>query len=282
MVKIRIEPCLVLGSTIPTELYQPTRKNYRELVRKVDAILKPLHIPYTVDAMKISRLDCTVDQYYSTHYEIMEYLRILKKGCVLPRYKLDSFKKSEKKAKDVSEANKHSFRQQCKSSAFFVYDKISQLEMTKRLSDYTIDKNVLRLEAELKRPKMKNKLGKGLDNYHYLKEGAKRAPKIIEWYLKRICKNTTGCFVKYAVAVGIVQQAKIKSKTRDRLIYLLRKTSYGSLKTAIDKTCSKFDLSKSQVSHLINKLNMMGINPITLPNSSKMDQAPLIYGILKR
>ncbi len=255
------------------------KKNYRELVRKIDAILESLHIPYTVDAMKICRLDCTVDLYYSTHDEVMAYLRILKKGCVLPRYKLESFKKNEKKAKNVSEANKHSFRQYCKFSAFFVYDKISQLEMTKRLSDCLVNKNVLRLEAELKRPAMKNKLGKGLDNYHYLKEGAKRAPKIIKWYLKRVSKNTTGCFVKYSVAVEIVEQAKMKAKTRDRLIYLLRKTSDGSLGTAITKMRSKFNLFQSQVSHLISKLNKMGINPITLPNSNKVDQIPLFDGI---
>ncbi len=114
-------------------------------------------------------MDCTVDLYLPGEAVTLEYIRIMKKGCILPHYKKDRFKENEKKAKDVTEANNHSCRQFCKSAAFFAYDKTAQLKMTDRLTEQLVESNVLRFEAELKRPAMKKHLGKQDSNYYYLK-----------------------------------------------------------------------------------------------------------------
>ncbi len=196
-------------------------------------------------------MDCTVDLYLQSKAITLEYIRILKKGCILPYYKNDYFRENEKKAKDVADANKRSFRQSCKSAAFSAYDKTAQLQMTDRLAEQLVDKNVLRLEAELKRPAMKKHLGKLDSNYHYLKNGAKQGSKIIKWYLKRMFKNSVDSRVAFAEAVDVIQNASIKEKTKERLVYLLRKTSDSSLDKAIIKTREKFNLTSSQISRLI-------------------------------
>ncbi len=187
--KVRLEPCRILNSENPAALYQPMKKSYNKIVDKADKLLESINIPYAIDKMKICRMDCTVDLYLQSKDITLGYIRILKKGCILPHYKKDCFKENEKKAKDIAEANKHSFRQSCKSAAFFTYDKTAQLQMTDRLTEQLVDKNVLRLEAELKRPAMKKHLGKLDSNYHYLKNGAKQGSKIIKWYLKRMLKT---------------------------------------------------------------------------------------------
>ena len=79
------------------------------------------------------------------------YLRILKKGLLLPHYHLEWFRKNERKAKDIKAANTHSYKQACQSAAFFSYDKTAQLEMIGRFPDRLIGKRVLRLEVQLRR-----------------------------------------------------------------------------------------------------------------------------------
>ena len=86
---------------------------------------------------------------------IDEYLRILKKGILLPHYRPEKFHEKEHKAKDCKLANTHSYKQSCKSSAFFAYDKVSQLEMIDCISTGIADQHILRLEVQLSSKGMK-------------------------------------------------------------------------------------------------------------------------------
>jgi len=244
--KIRLEPCRILDSDNPIALYKPTKSNYLKMYKAADKLLKPFHVPRSIDNMKICRLDCTVDLYLSDGKQVLEYIRALQKGCVLPGYKRDKFKESEHKAKDIKEANSHSCRQHCKSAVFFAYDKTAQLQMTDRVTECIVGKNVLRLEAELERPAMKMHLNEQDNNYHFLKSGSLEAANIICWYIKRVSRKTIGTHVTFAKAKQIVQDAVLKEKTKEQLIYLLRKTSDSNLEQAMKKTRSKFSLSLSQ------------------------------------
>ena len=268
-IKVRLEPCRVLGNSDPAALYQPSKKSYREMIQQVDKLLQPYHIPCSIDEMKISRIDLTCNLLFSQSDPVQIYIRSLQKAFVLPHFKRDYFRPDDGKAKNPQEANRHSCKQKCRSASFFSYDKTAQLQMIGRLTNELIGKRVLRLEAELKREAMKKHLGKQPDNYHYLKAGAAQAQKVIKWYLKRLFKHADGTHMCYCEAVELVQQQTWKPKTRERALYLLRKVSDSqSLDAALQKTMAHFGIKRDAADRLLCKLRKAGINPITLPNSS--------------
>ena len=158
--RIQIEPCRVLGDAAPTALFQPDKWSYRQMVKSADKLLKRVKVPCSVDAMKISRCDLTANIEFSSQEEKMEYLRIFKKSLTIPHYKFVFFKKNDQKAKDWKIANAHSHCLSCKSASFLIYDKVAQLEMINRCDETLLGKHILRLEAELKRPTLKNILEK--------------------------------------------------------------------------------------------------------------------------
>ena len=144
-VKIRIEPCRVLEFSSSAALYQADQKSYKAMIKRIDQLLKPYHIPCSVDQMKISQEDLTCNLSFPDSAQVHLSLHALQKAFVLPHYKRDFFHKDDKKVKDYKEANQHSYKQKCRSAAFFAYDKTAQLQMIKRLSKDLISNHTLRL-----------------------------------------------------------------------------------------------------------------------------------------
>lgn len=281
-VKVRIEPCRVLGSGDPTALYQPDKKSYRMMVDSVDKLLKTYHVPRSVDNMKISRMDLTCDLVFRDAGLVLQYIRILQKSFVLPHYKRVFFREKDGKAKNTKTANQHSCRQQCKQAAFFAYDKTAQLQMIGRLPKKQLDKRVLRLEAELNRGAIKQHLGKRKSNYQFLKQGVKRGSKVIDWYLKRIYKDNKGPHLRYEDAVTCVAEQHWKDKTKERAAYLLRKVSDSeSLNAAIRKTAEKFGIKRQTAMGLVKKLEQAGVNPVTLTNACGYGRMENLRSVLK-
>ena len=244
-VKVRIEPCRVLAGGDPTALFQADKKQYHAMVEQVDSLLQPCGLPRSIDRMKISRMDLTCDLTFQEAGVVQQYIRTLQKSFVLPHYKRVCFREGDGKAKNVREANKHSCRQQCRQAAFFAYDKTAQLQMIGRLPEERLGKRVLRLEAELNRGAIKQHLGKQKSNYQFLKQGVKRAGKVIDWYLKRVYKDNTSSHLRYEDAVACIAGQRWKDKTKERAAYLLRKVSDSeSMNAAIRKTAEKFGIKR--------------------------------------
>jgi len=276
--RVQIEPCRALGEKDPTALAKLDKETYKELVKTVDKLMKELKVPCSIDKMKISRYDLTINIEFSCEDGLMEYLRIIKKSLILPAYTHVFFKKDEEKAKDYKTANAHSHCISCKSASFLAYDKIAQLKMIDRCNESVLGKHVLRFEAELKRSAIKKHLGKPdmKTNYKLLSSAAKKCRKVVGWYLNRLqpeCKK----YVRYEDAVDLVENAKMKEKTRERMLYLLRKTSdKDSLSAALDAMQEKFDLKKGQCNTVLKKFQKLGISPITLTNNSEFDELPAL------
>lgn len=279
--KIRIEPCRVLGSTDATRLYQPDAKSYRSLVKNADKLLKTIAVPCSIDDMSICRMDATADLYFHSAPHVLYYLRTLQKGRGILHYKRDFFKEGSKKAKNPREANRHSYRIKCRRAAFFCYDKCAQLEMTDRLTDAQLNKHILRLEAELQRKAFIQQLGCQPDNFHYLRASSRQAVPLILRYLKRVLKHMTGTHLRYEDAFAWIQAQSWRQKTKKRAAYLLRKVSdCHTIDTAIDKTCEKFGIDHRSMRQLLKKMEKAGINPITLPNSAGTKALPALSKVL--
>lgn len=276
--RVQIEPCRVLGEQDPTGLFQPDTQSHRQLVKTADKLLKKLKVPVSIDQMKISRCDLTINILFSTQAELMEFLRILKKSFLIKHYDHVVFQKNDQKAKDWKTANAHSHCVSCKSASFLIYDKIAQLEMIDRCDDRLLGKHILRLEAELKRPALKKHLGKAAmaTNRGILFAAAEKTPKVICRYLKRMQPSCTQ-YLRYEDAVDLINGSKMKSKMRKRMLHLLRKTSdKDSLSNAVGALRYEYSLSEGQCNTILKKFKELGISPITLRNDSEFDELPAL------
>ena len=278
--RVRIEPCRVLGDAVPTALFQPDKWSYRQMVKSVDKLLKNLKVPCSIDNMKISRCDLTANIEFSSQEELMEYLRILKKSLIIPRYRYVYFEKRGQKVNDWKIANAHSYCLSCKSASFLIYDKVAQLEMIDRSDETLLNKHILRLEAELKRPALKMHLGKKrmCDNRSILIAAGLKCPKVINWYINRL-QPKCDQYLRYEDAVEQIKHVQLlKEKTRNGMLCLLRKTSdKDSLTTALEHLKIRENLSNSQCNSILKKFKRLGISPITLRNDSRLNMLPALF-----
>lgn len=277
-IRVQVEPCRVLGDADPTALAKLGKRQYKELVKTVDSMLKKLKVPISIDKMKISRCDLTMNIEFSSQDELMTYLRIFQKSRLIPKYSHVFFKKNDHKVKDYKAANNHSHCISCKSASFLIYDKIAQLEMIDRCDETLMGKHVLRFEAELKRTPLEKHLGsQAMDtSYKLLSTAAKESKRVIRWYLSRMqppCEK----YLRYEDAVCVVEDASLKEKTRNRMLYLLRKTSdKESLTAALDALKEKYHLTAGQCKTVLKKFRQLRLSPITLTNASNFDSLPYI------
>lgn len=90
-------------------------------------------------------------------------------------------------------------------------------------------------------------------------------------------------YLRYKDALSKIEKAKLSIHTRERMLYLLRKTSDSeTLNAAIKKMKEKFSLSKSQCDTILKKFSKLGFSPITLTNDSEYEELPSFPVILSR
>ena len=245
-----------------------------------NSILEQIQCPCRLEAMKLYRVDVTANIIFDDADLVSEYLRILKKGLLIPHYRMDHFRKREGKAKDCDEANKHSYKQSCKAAAFFAYDKTAQLKMIDAFPCSLIGKKVLRLEVQLRRKAMKKWMDHMDDSFKVLKTLDGKASDIICWYLKRMQLKSPR-YVRYCDAVAEISHVN-KTQTKERMLYLIRKTSdRHTLSNAIEDLRIKHKLRSGQVNRLLKKFEKIGISPITLTNNNTNEQLPALIDLLK-
>jgi len=298
---VRINPCVVLFKHFqPTELYIPTEKNLRKISNQVNNYLECFDyindcIPaefadplLDVAGMSLSRIDPCANILCDSEEEMKQVKRLFTKAAIIPRYWRDSFPKDSKIVENPTEANKHSYRQSCGSNknkkksgknraSITVYDKKYQLQQIGRCPTELMDKHMLRIEAELTRSAFLHMV-KGTDKKDPLaliKAVYDQTPHILSKYMKRMFL-VEGVFVTYNEAVECINSANLKADTKEKMLYLVRKTSDNdNLTNALDKTKNEFNLSDQGITRLFKKFDKLGINPITLPNSSKIEQIDL-------
>ena len=144
-------------------------------------------------------------------------------------------------------------------------------------SDTLAGKKVLRLEIQLRWKALKKWVDNGElgSNWEIIQSVCKNQEKIIKWYLGRT--QPKGQYVRYKDAVDLINGAKLKKKTRDRMLFLLRKTSdKESLTSALEALQMEYSLSKGQSKTVLKKFQKLGISPITLANHSDFNCLPYI------
>lgn len=278
-----VHPVMVLGDPDRTMLWEPSKSEYSKICSIISKILNKSGLTVNADQLSLTRVDLTTNLGFPEQDLVDTYLRILKKGMLLPHYRLERFSEKEHKAKNCKVANAHSYKQSCKSAAFFAYDKVSQLEMLDDCSTALANRHILRLEVQLNSKGMQKWLDEAdkSDTWKTICSLSAQHYKILAWYLSRILPAADD-HIRYSEAAEIIERLR-KSKTRERLQYFLRKQSdCKDLQTALEKTAEKFKLNKSKPRKLLEKCRRMGLNPITLKNDDKHERLPSLVTILKR
>ena len=276
-ITLRVTPCTVLNNFYAaTELYQPTRKNYRRMTKILDQFLDALELEFRADDMSISRCDPCANLHLENKAAVAEYLRLFRKAQHIRHYKVVTYEKNNKFVKNPQEANRHSYRQSSKRASFTAYDKVYVLQQLERCPKDLAEKGVLRVEAELDREALLKRIdaNQKWSNYRILKESYRAVKKILCKYFNRLFGGH-GNFICYQKAKERIESAKMSKKTRERMLYLLRKTSdSNTLDYAVLKMRRKFELSQGQCNHILKKFEKLNISPITLRNDSKFDELP--------
>lgn len=278
---VTIHPTLLLGNIDRSALFHPNKENVKEVMHRADTLLKQIDCPCKLKDMKLYRVDVTANLVFETSSLVESYLRILKKSLILPRYHVEQFKKDEGKAKDCQEANRHSYKQSCKTAAFFAYDKTAQLEMIDASPASLVGKRVLRLEVQLRRKGMRKWVDRNQmdNNGKVLKKLYEKAGDILRWYLKRLQLKGRR-HVRYREAKEMIDGLRSK-KTRERMLYLLRKASdRKSLSSAIEDLRVEFGLKSGQIARVLKKFDKLGISPITLTNADSEENLPALAEFL--
>ena len=279
---VTVHPTLLLGDTDRSALFHPNKKTIKEVMHGADTPLKQIHCPCKLKDMKLYRVDVTVNLIFETAALVESYLRILKKSLILPRYHVEQFKKGDVTAKDCKEANRHSYKQSCKAASFFAYDKTAQLEMIDASPASLVGKRVLRLEVQLRRKGMRKWVSKDhMDsNGKVLKTLYERAGDILRWYLGRLQRKGQR-HVRYKEAKEMIDGLRSK-KTRERMLYLLRKASdRKSLSAAIEDLRMEFGLKSGQINRVLKKFDRLGISPITLTNADSEESLSSLAEFLR-
>lgn len=283
-IMLRVTPCTMLGGRYAaTELYCPTKESYRKLCDSIDEILKDLKLGFTIDDMSICRVDPCANISFEDRQMVPEYLRIVKKLVRVEHYRMVQYAKDSKAVKDAPKANAHSYRISSKRASFTVYDKKFVLQQLERCPDDLLDKGLLRVEAELQREALLKRIHaeRGWSNGKILKKTADAAEAILLKYLRQMLGGT-GRHLRYRDAVQLIENAGLKTKMRERMCYLLRKSSDSqTLTAAIEKLKVKYSLKSNQCKTILTKFEELDVSPITLRNDSDYESLPSLLSFFE-
>lgn len=89
--------------------------------------------------------------------------------------------------------------------------------------------------------------------------------------------------VRFRDAKKAVQSADLRPIHKEQMLFLLHKTSKGKgLDTALQKLKKKYKIKdKRTVNKLLVRFDELGLNPITLRNSSLYRELPLPLGMVR-
>lgn len=238
---------------IKMDLLEEVKKIFAEKVKKIHTSLPRL------DYWTINRIDYAVN--INTPY-VEEYIKLFQRGD-----KPTNFKELY--------CSKSKTRKQLDGSFYLFNDSVTinfYNKENERLSqNFNKDgaKDLLRLEIQCKKPKTntlkaKNKFdSRHLE--HYLSEQISHQQ--LEYYYNKTIG--TGDYYKLSEAIRIVQQSNYTSKTKEKLIGVLRAVSRHR---SIWKAREESQYNSSCFNRYLKQIRALGVNPVTIPGRWKVDK----------
>lgn len=256
-IKITMNPLKLISrnklEVIKTDLLEEVKKIFLGRIKKIHTSLPRL------DYWTINRIDYAVN--INTPY-VEEYIKLFQRGD-----KPTNFKELY--------CSKSKTRKQLDGSFYLFNDSVTinfYNKENERLSqNFNKDgaKDLLRLEIQCKKPKTntlkaKNKFdSRHLE--HYLSQEI--SYQQLEYYYNKTIG--TGDYYKLSEAIKMVQESNYTSKTKEKLIEVLRAVSRHR---SIWKAREKSQYNVSCFSRYLKQIRALGINPVTIPERWAIDK----------
>jgi len=212
------------------------------------------------DKHNLVRIDYRIDKKVPLASERALYMLLYKKTK-------GSFKRLRKQKEEYKTTTYHS----CKSIHTIIYDKNEQCKAQKREPEEW-ERDIIRFEVCLKNPHIYNKLkgtGEMKSLYSFFKKDVFN--EYIQQYLLRIFP--TGDFYKFDLAAELISSSKYSLTVRRRLKHFLGKVSNGNLDTPLNNFYPD-SIKKDAYNKRLQNFRNLNVNPITIPQSYKVDKLP--------
>lgn len=253
---IIMNPVKLIGrnnlEVIKVDLLEEVRKVFTEKMQKIHTSLPRL------DYWTINRIDYAVN--INTPY-VGEYIKLFQRGDK-PR-NFEELYCSKSKTRKQLEGSFYLFND---SVTLNIYNKEDE-----RLSkNFNLDgaKDLLRFEVQCKKPKTNSiKTKEGFDTRHlkhYLSQQV--SYQQLEYYYNKTIG--TGDYYKLSEAIRIVQESNYTSKTKEKLIDVLRDVSKHR---GIWKAREECKYNSSCFNRYLKQIRALGVNPVTIPSRWKIE-----------
>lgn len=272
---------LLKGKYQPTKLYRPKERSCEKLLEQVgDSLMEiglgtydgsePVFI-VSPDELSLSQIDLTVNLWLDRETDIEELIRLFWKGRIPKNFSRQGGLSAVER--------QHYFGISNRTVAFKAYDKIYELERNGRCPRKLTGEKLLRMEVSLKREAFLKKLEVERQDslYTMLDAGFNLVREVIFHYLEKLFP-CSGNHVRYEIAKDEILNGIEAPLLQEQMLFLLRKTSDGAgLDTAAQKLKKDYkDVKDKRMKKIYSAFDTLDINPITLPNSSKVAQLPSI------
>lgn len=217
------------------------------------------------DNHNLVRIDYRVDKKIplASHRELYMHLYQQTKG---------SFKRLRKDKKKFKTTMYH----KCKSIHTIIYDKNEQCKNNNREPEEW-ERDVIRFEVCLKNSHIYNRVkgtGEMKSLYSFFKKDVFN--EYIQQYLFNIFP--TGDFYKFDLAEEMISSSNYSLTIRRRLKHFLDKVSHGNLDTPLNNFYPD-SIKKDAYNKRLQNFRDLNINPITIPQTYKIDNLPSLLDI---
>ena len=278
-ISFAVNPSTLLSSKYhPLKLFKPTKGNVWYLLEQFKEVLDEVQLSHhgklvvNPEELSLSRMDLTVDLYFSEDANLSSLIRIFRKSKCLRHYKRHEIKGK----KD------HCFSIKTKQTCFKIYDKIYELEKNHRCPPEIQNQKVLRLETTMKREKFLKYFNLKRDDnlYTMLNAGYKEIRHVLYHYLDKMFP-ACGTHWTYEKAVRKIKWSDLEEITKEQMLFLVEKTSRGAgLDTAARKWEEAYKgVKRKEFNQIIRAFDKIDVNPITL--RAKESEIPCLHRMLE-
>jgi hypothetical protein len=265
IIKVKINFRYIYGPGDATEIFEYSRENLQAAVEHANMLMCSLDKELAFNSMTLRRVDLCVNVEFENKGmdEVGNFLRLIGKMKIPKNYIQRMF--------DDKDSNKRSFCIENGSVGFKAYDKIYEVidnGHERYCDDFNPDRQLLRFEITLKQRKIaeiakqKNLSCETDVLLDYLCSNSKL---IMKEYIFKFFPS--GSYCHYSTAMDIIEICGKSKKLRDRMWYLLTKTSEcKNINNAMELTAEEYALTDKQQEKLLSAFEEIGINPVTLKN----------------
>ncbi len=257
-----------------------------ELFQSVNAMLSFLGNIYCLEHFILKRIDCCVDIELQNNQMVEEYIRLLKKGNRPYGYH-DNQMILKHQSKNIYKKNGIDFinYQGIQFSAYNKYRQLLSIKIPEEIARQA--ETIFRVEVKLFNKKLKEILNLNtlfFDEYvsetmlYYFISNSKN---ILFYYLSKVCYN--GTHYKKEQAISMIKNSHLKQKQKENCILLLEMAVlHKSVKKATDCLKEIYDFSNTKVNAILEKLEQLNINPVTIAKNRKFQNIVSIITIIEQ